>query len=170
MVCHEHPRQISLRRPTAEEILRDPWLSGHAPDTELSHVVAERIGKFSKHNRLVKHAMYTLADTLAVDEIQGLKNMFEDLDKDRSGTITMDELRSALDNPTYGISKDQINQLLEAADLDGDRTIDWKEFLAATVDKVKMTRQDRLAYVFSLFDAGEPRTWTQVVSDAAHCS
>lgn len=75
----------------------------------------------------------------------------------RSNTITVDELRSALENPAYRISREQIQDLLEAADLDGDRKIDWKEFLAATVDKVKMTRQERLQYVFSLFDTGAVR-------------
>ena len=37
----------------------------------------------SKHNKLIKRAMYALADTLADDEIRGMKNMFEDLDKDK---------------------------------------------------------------------------------------
>jgi len=141
------------KRTTAEEILRDPWLCGNAPDTELSHAVADRIAKFSAHNKLIKQAMWALSDTLPADEIMGMKNMFEDLDKDKSGTITMDELRSALDNPSYGMTKEQIQGLLDAADLDGNRRIDWKEFLAATVSKSKLTREDRLSYIFSVYDA-----------------
>jgi len=141
------------RRPSAEELLADPWLNGHAPDAELSHVVADRLGRFARHNRLVKHAMHALCDTLELDEIAGMKNLFEDLDKDGSNTITMEELRGALEKPEYALTKEKLRALMEGADLDGDRTIDWKEFLAATLDRSKMRRADRLAYVFRLYDA-----------------
>lgn len=115
-------------------------------------MVADRIAKFSSHNRLMKRAMWALADTLKPDEIQGMRIVFNDLDKDQSGTLTVDELRGALERPEYGISAEHVAGLLRVADLDGNRVIDWKEFLAATVDKMAVRRQERLWHVFGIFD------------------
>lgn len=50
-----------------------------------------RIRKFSAGNRLKKEAIKIIAAGLPTDEISGLREMFLDIDQDKSGAITAEE-------------------------------------------------------------------------------
>ena len=57
----------------------------------------------------------------------------QSIDKDNSGTITADELRQAMQEQGSSLAKDELEQLLSQIDVDKSNTIDYDEFLAATV-------------------------------------
>jgi len=64
-----------------------------------------------------------------------LRKAFLNIDKDRSGTLTVDEIRSALQNwNLYQESPERFEKMLKAlfarADADGNGTIDYEEFAA----------------------------------------
>ncbi|CAG9464081.1 unnamed protein product [Pedinophyceae sp. YPF-701] len=142
------------KRPSASEMLRDPWLmkGGIAPDRELDNVVAQRLKAFKNMNNLKKKAMQVIASHLDKDEIAGLENMFKAIDTDNSGTITIDELRSAMQKGHYKITEDDIKFLMEAADVDGNGEIDYKEFIAATIHNSKLEKDELIFKAFKAFD------------------
>ena len=78
-----------------------------------------------------------MADNLTEDQIADFKEAFSLFDKDGSGTITVKELGSVMtslgQNPTEAELQDMINEV----DVDGDGTIDSKEFLLMMVDRFK---------------------------------
>ena len=86
------PRQ----RWTIQQVLDHPWMKGNAKDTPLDSVVLKRLTHFSKMNKLKRRALQIIAGTMTPDEIAGLKNMFEAIDRDRSGSITFNELKEGL--------------------------------------------------------------------------
>jgi len=51
---------------------------------------------------------------LSDEEIKGLKELFNNIDTDRSGTITLDELKNGLARLGSRLSEPEIEQLLEA--------------------------------------------------------
>ena len=53
---------------------------------------------FANHNKLKRQAMKVIASAMPVDEIAGLAEIFKSIDADGSGTITADELSTALKN------------------------------------------------------------------------
>lgn len=55
-----------------------------------------------------------IAENLAEEEIKGLKQMFNNIDTDRSGTITYEELKSGLSKLGSKLSEFEIKQLMEA--------------------------------------------------------
>ena len=75
-----------------------PWLrsQGVAADKPLDSVVLQRMRKLSATNKLKKAALVVMAKSLNPDEINGLQQLFRNIDADNSGTITIDELRTAL--------------------------------------------------------------------------
>ena len=83
------------QRATADQILQHEWMrvNGVASDKPLDNAVATRIKKFSNLNRLKKQAMKVMAQNIAPDEVTGLKELFKNIDKDHSGTITVEEMR-----------------------------------------------------------------------------
>ena len=67
--------------------------NGVASDKPLDNAVLGRIKEFAAMNKLKKEALKVIAMNMPKEEIEGLKQMFHAMDTDRSGTITVDELR-----------------------------------------------------------------------------
>ncbi|KAJ3670451.1 hypothetical protein LUZ60_010775 [Juncus effusus] len=103
-------------------------------------------------NKLKKMTLKVIAKNLNKEEIKGLKQLFFNMDEDRSGTITYDELKAGLAKLGSKLSEDEVKQLMEAADLDGNGSLDYMEFITATMHRHKLKR-DRLLYkAFLHFD------------------
>ena len=58
-----------------------------------------------------------------------LRRAFEYFDKDKSGTISVDELQSVLSGDTMKIPTSDIKNLMKEVDLDKDNQINYNEFL-----------------------------------------
>ncbi|KAL6841097.1 hypothetical protein ACP4OV_029066 [Aristida adscensionis] len=144
-------RQDPKERLTAAEILRHPWITenGEAPDKPLDLTVIHRMKRFSAMNKLKKVALKVLAKNLPEEETVRFKEMFESLDTDNSGTITMEELRTGLQKLGSSISESEIIGLMDAADFDGNGAIDYVEFMSATM---QIEKEDDIKKTFQYFD------------------
>jgi len=140
------------RRPTAAEALAHPWLQGGAAvsDKPLDSAVALRIQNFSNMNKLKQKALQIIATTMDDSEIEGLRNMFEAIDTDNSGTITLDELKSAMKQ--FNMTMKDVEDLMAAADVDGSGQIEWGEFLAATINRSQLEREENVYRAFKAID------------------
>ncbi|CAD6258445.1 unnamed protein product [Miscanthus lutarioriparius] len=141
-------------RLTAFQVLNHPWIKedGDAPDTPLDNVVLGRLKQFRAMNQFKKAALRIIAGCLSEEEITGLKEMFKNIDKDNSGTITLDELKHGLAKHGPKLSDSEMEQLMEAADADGNGLIDYDEFVTATVHMNKLDREEHLYTAFQYFD------------------
>jgi calcium-dependent protein kinase len=83
------------------------------------------------------------------DDIKELRDTFKALDKNGDGSITFEELKAGLGHKE---SADTLIELLKGADTDGSGTIDYTEFIAATMDAQTYLRDDYLRTAFDLFD------------------
>ncbi|XP_074575726.1 calcium-dependent protein kinase 1-like [Curcuma longa] len=144
-------------RLTAAEILNHPWIreDGEAPDNPLDLTVISRMKQFRAMNKLKKVALKVIAESLSEEEIIGLKEMFKSMDIDNSGTLTVEELRAGiprLGNLGIKITEYEVQQLMEAADVDGNGCIDYMEFITATMHMNRMEKEDHLYKAFQYFD------------------
>ncbi|KAJ3674560.1 hypothetical protein LUZ60_005176 [Juncus effusus] len=141
------------RRLTAHEALCHPWMraDGVAPDKPLDSAVLTRLKQFSAMNKLKKMALRVIAESLSEEEIAGLKEMFKMIDTDNSGNITFEELKAGLQRVGANLKESEIAALMEA-DVDNSGTIDYAEFIAATMHFNKIEREDNLFAAFSYFD------------------
>ena len=142
------------KRATAESILKHPWLKEHgvASDKPLDNVVLSRLNTFANMNKFKKQAMTIIASRLPAEEIKGLKNLFETIDADKSGTITAQELEEALKNKGTLLDQKDIDSLLKLIDMDANGTIDYNEFLAATLSQAQIEKEEHLRAAFAHFD------------------
>nr|CAN67710.1 hypothetical protein VITISV_040687 [Vitis vinifera] len=142
------------RRLTAHEVLCHPWVQvdGVAPDKPLDSAVLSRLKQFSAMNKLKKMALIVIAENLSEEEIAGLKEMFKMIDTDNSGQITFEELKAGLKRVGANLKESEIYDLMHAADVDNNGTIDYGEFIAATLHLNKVEREDHLFAAFSYFD------------------
>ncbi|GAU17532.1 hypothetical protein TSUD_340760 [Trifolium subterraneum] len=131
-----------------------PWIQvdGVAPDKPLDSAVLSRLKQFSAMNKLKKMALRVIAENLSEEEIYGLKELFKMIDTDNSGQITFEKLKAGLKMFGANLGESEIFDLLQAADVDNSGTIDYGEFIAATLHLNKVSKEDNLAAAFSYFD------------------
>ncbi|KAK3016579.1 hypothetical protein RJ639_005852 [Escallonia herrerae] len=135
-------------------VLEHPWLKedGEASDKPIDSAVLIRMKQFRAMNKLKKLALKVIAENLSEEEIKGLKQMFNNMDTDRSGTITYDELKIGLSKLGSKLSEAEIQQLMEAADVDKSGTIDYIEFITATMHRHRLDKEENLYKAFQYFD------------------
>uniref|UniRef100_A0A1J3G363 non-specific serine/threonine protein kinase n=2 Tax=Noccaea caerulescens TaxID=107243 RepID=A0A1J3G363_NOCCA len=141
------------KRISAAQVLEHPWIKGgEAPDKPIDSAVLSRMKQFRAMNKLKKLALKVIAEGLSEEEIKGLKIMFESMDSDRSGSITYEELKTGLHRLGSKLSEAEVKQLMEAADVDGNGTIDYIEFISATMHRHRLERDEHLHKAFQYFD------------------
>ncbi|KAF8022664.1 hypothetical protein BT93_F0242 [Corymbia citriodora subsp. variegata] len=142
------------KRISAAEALEHPWLraDGVASDKPIDNAVLRRIRQFRASNKLKKLALKVIALNLSEEEIKGLRQMFNNMDTDGSGTITFEEFKSGLTRLGSKLAEPEIRQLMDAVDVDKSGTIDYTEFITATINRHKLEREDDLLKAFQYFD------------------
>uniref|UniRef100_A0A5B7AAA8 non-specific serine/threonine protein kinase n=1 Tax=Davidia involucrata TaxID=16924 RepID=A0A5B7AAA8_DAVIN len=143
--------QDPKKRITSAQVLEHPWI-GEASDKPIDSAVLSRMKQFRAMNKLKKLALKVIAENLSEEEIKGLKAMFTNMDTDKSGTITYEELKTGLARLGSKLSEAEVQQLMEAADVDGNGTIDYIEFITATMHRHKLERDEHLYKAFRYFD------------------
>ncbi|GER44819.1 calcium-dependent protein kinase [Striga asiatica] len=136
-----------------EEVLRgdidftsDPWPTISESAKDLVKKMLER----DPNKRLTAHQV--IAESLSEEEIAGLKEMFKMIDTDNSGYITFEELKAGFKKYGSNLNESEIHDLMNAADVDKSGTIDYGEFIAATLHLNKIEKEDHLFRAFSYFD------------------
>ncbi|GAY66293.1 hypothetical protein CUMW_247590 [Citrus unshiu] len=116
-------------RITAAQVLEHPWLkeSGEASDKPIDTAVIFRMKQFTAMNKLKKLALK-------------LKEKFTEMDTDNSGTLTYNELKEGLAKLGSTLTEFDVKQYMQAADIDGNGTIDYIEFRTAMMQRHKLER------------------------------
>ncbi|KAK7363739.1 hypothetical protein VNO77_05893 [Canavalia gladiata] len=146
--------QDPKKRITSAQVLDHPWMreGGDASDKPIDSAVLSRMKQFRAMNKLKKLALKVIAENLSEEEIKGLKAMFANMDTDSSGTITYEELKTGLARIGSRLSEAEVKQLMEAADVDGNGSIDYIEFISATMHRHRLERDEHLYKAFKYFD------------------
>ncbi|KFK30981.1 hypothetical protein AALP_AA6G053300 [Arabis alpina] len=139
-------------RISAEEVLEHSWITTEAPYKPLDNIVVTRLKQFQTMNKIKKLALKVIAESLSEEQIKDLKTNFEDIDTDKSGSITYEELKTGLKRLGSKISETEVKQLMEAADVDGNGTIEYNEFITATMQRHGLVREENLRKAFRHLD------------------
>ncbi|XP_050205640.1 calcium-dependent protein kinase 29 [Mercurialis annua] len=143
------------KRITAAQALEHPWLKvdgGEVSDKPIDSAVLTRLKQFRAMNKLKKLALKVIAESLSEEEIKGLRQMFNNMDTDKSGTITYEELKEGLRRLGSKLTEAEIKLLMDAADVDKSGTIDYVEFITATMHRHKLDKEEHLFKAFQYFD------------------
>lgn len=132
-------------RLTAAQALSHPWVreGGDASEIPLDISVLCQMRDFVKYSRLKQFALRALASTLAQEELAGLRDQFDAIDIDKSGSITLEEIRQALakDRP-WTLKESRVLEILQAMDSNRDGLVDFDEFVAATLHVHQLEEHD----------------------------
>ncbi|KAK1390805.1 Calcium-dependent protein kinase 32 [Heracleum sosnowskyi] len=142
------------KRLTAQGVLDHPWIQNakKAPNVSLGEVVKSRLKQFSVMNKLKKRALRVVAEHLSGEEVAGIKEAFDMMDTEKRSKINLEELRIGLQKLGHHVPEADLQILMEAADVDGDGTLNYGEFVAVSVHLRKMANDEHLHKAFSFFD------------------
>lgn len=87
----------------------------------------------------------TIAVQSDPEDIKELKAIFQELDRNGDGSISFDELQAGLGKRENG---EQLMEILRGADTDNSGTINYTEFLAATMDQQTFLKEQYLRVAF----------------------
>ncbi|KAH7437313.1 hypothetical protein KP509_05G065600 [Ceratopteris richardii] len=146
--------QDPRKRLTPTAVLNHRWVreDGTAPDNPLDPFVLSRMKQFRAMNKLKKLALKVIAGNLSEEEISGLKKVFTSMDTNKDEKLSYEELKMGLAKQGAMLAETEVQQLLDAADVDGNGTIDYKEFISATMHLSKLNKEEYLDDAFKFFD------------------
>ncbi|PQQ03624.1 calcium-dependent protein kinase 2 [Prunus yedoensis var. nudiflora] len=136
--CQELVRKMLTQDPrkriTSAEVLEHPWLrvGGVASDKPIDSAVLSRMKQFRAMNKLKQLALKVIAENLSEEEIK--------------------ELKTGLARIGSRLSEAEVRQLMDAADVDGNGSIDYIEFISATMHRQRLERDEHLYKAFQYFD------------------
>jgi len=133
------------------EALNHPWLQANTvlPDVDIMNDVVASMSHFQTLNMLQKAAITALAWRATDETTQHLRQIFESLDRDGNGHVTVKELRNAFTQAGVSVPE---NLNFSEVGTDGNDTIEYTEFIAAAMDKRKIVKEDVVWEAFKIFD------------------
>jgi calcium-dependent protein kinase len=149
-------RKDPISRISISEVLTDPWIQNRAhnrvPDRPITELALKNIEKFASSSQLQRVAMnYIASQLIGNEEIDQLRIVFEQCDKNGDGKLSKEEIREGCNKFLEERDMD-VSKILEQCDLDGNGFLDYTEFLTAALDWEKSLNVERLASAFKVFD------------------
>jgi len=118
----------------------------------LSTAAVSNLKSFRAQNKLKKMALTFIAQELNDDKIKDLKEMFLSLDKDGDGTLTVEEVTDGLHAAGWKKIPESLLLSMKEMDTDGSGSIDYTEFLAATMSRKHFFKEELSWAAFRVFD------------------
>jgi len=149
-------------RLTAAQAIQHKWIQLYAEG--ISSTRKLRHGKrrslvfktYMGMSKLKKLALGYIAANLTSTEIENLGEVFRSIDKEADGNMTLQELNQALTSQNFPpdlVAKLKVTQA--ELSLRGDEVMNWKDFLAAMMDKNLMLKEDKIIVAFERFKEAE---------------
>lgn len=146
------------QRPSAEDLLKDSWITQNAPNATVNKDKAEKVLKnlqsFNANQKLMEITIsYIVNQLISQEEIKDLKNVFLNLDKNGDGKLSYEEILEGFVK-VYGeasaeASADHIFSTLKKTNRD---FITYEEFITASMDRSKVLTEQKIDAAFRLFD------------------
>ncbi|KAL5538907.1 hypothetical protein UlMin_045556 [Ulmus minor] len=133
------------KRMTAAQALSHPWIRNYNDVKVPLDILIFRLMKaYMRSSSLRKAALRALSRTLTVDELFYLKEQFALLEPNKSGTISLDNIKMALlKNATDAMKESRIPDLIASLSALQYRRMDFEEFCAAATSVHQLEALDR---------------------------
>jgi calcium-dependent protein kinase len=144
-------------RPSAEEILKHPWIvekSTQAVDSNVAMGALSNLKSFRADQKLKQATFAFIASQLLTkSEKEDLAKIFKAIDKNGDGKLSKEEILDGYDK-FFGtaMNKDDVEKMFDAVDIDKSGFIDYSEFVVAAMNEKTLLTNEKLQTAFNMFD------------------
>ena len=97
-----------------------------------------------------------MASRLEESEIKNLKSVFLDLDTNKDGTISIEELKQSIlklnKSRANRITLKEIDDIFKSIDLDNSKRIEYTEFISSMIEQNMYCEEEKLINTFKMLD------------------
>merc|ERR1712062_265521 len=109
--------------------------------------------KYNLINIISRNNIMATTTEMSKEEINAFRKAFDHFDKNNDGTINIKELGDVMKSMGKDPSKEELQDMINNVDLDGNTVLDFKEFLAMMGNSVSDSDDSaELKHVFAIFD------------------
>lgn len=140
--------------------MQHPWFKEQLGDEvdkmkRLNISLKGRTGEFSKYlamKKLKKAAFGYIASGMTQAEVGALEEQFQSMDSNHDGYITLTELDDAISRNTFNEEVlTRLREMRRDLAISDDERLNWRDFLALTMDRSLAVREDNLKTAFEHF-------------------
>lgn len=132
------------RRITASQALCHPWIRSFNNVVPIDNLILRLIKVYMRSTSLRKTALRALSKTLTVDDLVYLKGQFNHLEPNKTGCITLENIKKALLNQeTDAMKESRVQDILVSLNPLQYRRMDFDEFCAAALNVHQLEAHDR---------------------------
>lgn len=156
------------QRYSASQALRDPWLQKimfqnrkfTKKNLALGQDILRNLAKFNTGRKFQDAVWVFLVNYfLAESDKKKLMMMFQELDEDRDGLLKREELMKAYEKYKLVNELDEggVDEVINRIDGNKNGSIDYTEFVIATINRKKLLAKNNLEAIFKLIDKDESK-------------
>ena len=140
------------RRFNAQQVLNHVWIEKNAPHSKgnIIHLNLKQLKNYIYTSKIQKAVLIFIASRLHENEVNHLKQTFEEIDLNKDGTLTFDEIKTCLSKLI--VDDGSFETLFNALDTDNNGKVAYTEFLAGLIEENIYMKQEKLLDAFKLFD------------------
>jgi len=155
LACTQLLKRDPSQRFTAFQFMKTPWFEMPVKERRQgvsrisAEVVVKRMKRFKTWGQFQREAAHLVAHNLPEKEQEELRAVFQNMDKNKDGKLTLDELKEGCD----GVCKvDDVETLFKSMDTDDSGYVEWTEFLAALASQKMLSREEACRHAFEVLD------------------
>ena len=141
------------QRLTAEQVLNETWVKDNAPRSSKNILPMKKVGfkAYANSNKLRKAVLTYIASRLSEEEIKKIKEVFQSIDSDHNGKLSLEEMKKAFSKGDLSIEFNE--EIFKQIDTDNSGNIEYTEFISACIEKNIYMNEQKLRDAFNLFDS-----------------
>jgi len=148
------------KRLSAQEALQDPWFKKAHEKTEIDKPLAlenmKNLKNFGFESKLQEATWVFLVSYFSSkEEKEKLLDTFKAIDLDHDGQLTKEELKQGyvkIMGMSNELAEEEAERTMRTLDTNGSGSIDYSEFVNATISKKNLLKKEKIESVFKMFD------------------
>lgn len=140
-------------RITAPQAFMHSWVQGvsRSNPAEIPGNILASMRNFQRSNSLRQAGFSFIASKLNEESISKIKLVFQDIDVNGDGEISLAEFIRGVKDPV-GLGSTSLEAICRSLDTDNNGVIDYNEFLAACILRPSFSKEDFIKSAFDYFD------------------
>ena len=152
MICDENKRY------TAERILKHPWLTKMSPNSKgaVNKINVKHLLDYKNYSNFKKFVLTYMASRLKDEEITNLEKIFLEIDTDKDGTLSFNEVKNCFlklnKEKNLKITNKEIEEIFKSIDNNNNKRIEYTEFISAMMEQSTYCKEEKLIDIFRMLD------------------